>query len=80
MEDQQVVISDASPKKDGSEWAVAVPKYNKQFVEELKSRIHPSARRWDPQTKVWVVQDEWLRVAEEVIVKHFPDAEVFWYE
>ena len=80
MEEQEVLISDSSPKKDGSEWSISVPGYNKGFVNDLKTRIPPSARRWDPQTKVWVVQDEWLRVAEEIIMKYFPEAEVSWYE
>lgn len=78
METQEIVISDKSG--DGAEWAIAVPGYNKQFVEELKSRIHPSARRWDPQTQVWVVRDDWMPVAEEILVKYYPNAEVSWYE
>lgn len=78
---REIVISDATKEKDGSEWAIQAP-FNAQFRDELKTRIPPRERRWDPTRNSWVVANEWMEVAEEVIVKYFPpeEFEVSWYE
>lgn len=77
---KEVLISDATPRKTGEEWSIALPEYNPQFKDALKAAVPPSARRWDPQMKVWVVADEWMEVVEELVVRYFPNAQVNWYE
>lgn len=80
MSMQEIAISDASPGKSGDEWAIALPEYNPNFIEALKGMVPARLRRWNPQERVWVVDDSWMPAVEELLVKFFPEAEVTWYE
>ena len=47
-------MSKCSLTIDGGAIAVKAP-YDAGFVNELKTRVQPTERRWKPDTKQWVV-------------------------
>lgn len=55
---------------DGSAIAVKSP-YDAGFVNELKSRIQPTERRWKPEIKAWVVSPRHGKTAQELCEKYF---------
>jgi len=54
---------------------VAVP-YNFSFVEEIKQKVDKACRIWEPMFKVWIVNSKHREDIEDLIEKHFPNAEV----
>lgn len=68
----EIIISDATAKKTGEEWALQAPEYNPQFVEDMKTQIPVGERRWDPGRQAWVVTEKWLPVAEGILVRYWP--------
>lgn len=62
------------------EWTMVTPDYNKNFVEELKSKIPMDKREWQPGKKCWLIQGDWVHVAADIAYKYFPKAELGWVE
>ena len=50
-----------------------VPAIMADFLDELKSTIQPSHRKWDPDTKVWHVSDMFLEELIGMLKKYFDD-------
>ena len=55
---------------DGGAIAVKSP-YDAGFVNELKSRIQSTERRWKPEIKAWVVSPRHGKTAQELCEKYF---------
>ena len=55
---------------DGNAIAVKSP-YDAGFVNELKSRIQSTERRWKPEIKAWVVSPRHGKTAQELCEKYF---------
>jgi hypothetical protein len=50
--------------------------YCPRMLEDLKAAIPFRYRDWDPTHKVWTIDPAYVHVAIDVLLRHFPDAEV----
>src|SRR4051794_13550648 len=50
--------------------------YSAQLVDALKSAVPFRFRTWDPPSKVWLIEPAYVDVAIEVLLDHYPTAEV----
>jgi len=57
----------------GQGWVDVVSPYDRDYVEELKSSIQPSHRKWDPQSQVWHVNELYLEELVALLKKHFDE-------
>jgi hypothetical protein len=64
--DVTIRINNVTDKADFS-----TPKYNPQFVEELKAKT--KTRKWDPIYKQWTIDASELNTVEELIKKYYPE-------
>ena len=51
---------------------VSMP-YEPRCIEDLKSYLEPSGRRWNPDTKFWEVKEIYLETLITILKKHFGD-------
>jgi len=58
-------------RSDKKGWVDLHTPYDKNFVQELKDRIQPSHRQWNPGQGVWHVNELFLDVAVELTRKFF---------
>ena len=56
-------------------WLNVVTPYKKKFVEELKTWIQPSHRMWNPNARLWEVQEMHLEKLITLLEKHFDEVE-----
>jgi DNA helicase HerA-like ATPase len=45
--------------------------FNQSFVDDLKESIPPKQRHWDPEKKVWMVDEKNRKIVEDLIVRYF---------
>jgi hypothetical protein len=50
--------------------------YREALVDDLKQEIPARFRRWDPDDKVWRVMGAYAPAAIDLLLEHFPRAEV----
>ena len=54
-------------------WVELVTPFNELFVAELKSSIQPPHRKWDPEAKVWHVNEIYLDKVVPMLKKYFDE-------
>jgi len=57
--------------KDG--WCNVSMPYDRPCIEDIKSWIETSGRRWNPDTKFWEVKEIHLSTLVTILKKHFGD-------
>ena len=50
--------------------------FSQDLVDDLKAEIPARYRRWDPEAKVWRVMGAYAPAAVDLLLAHFPRAEV----
>lgn len=65
--------------EDSTEWTFEFPDYNKAAIDALKLEIPKTARSYNPDTYEWTVSEKYLEQLEDVLLRTWPNAEV-WYE
>mgnify|MGYP001558341190 CR=1 FL=1 len=63
-------------KTDIPDWLLMVSPYNKDFVEQFKATIPSAQRKWDPESKRWLIGEIYAVEIAELIKQHFPEAEI----
>lgn len=56
-------------------WLTLVTPYNADFVDELKSTIQPSHRRWDPVSKTWSINEIFLEELIPMLQRYYDSVE-----
>ena len=51
-------------------WAVRTP-YSKEFVEDFKAQVPRSLRSWNPEAKVWTIDDAALETVKDLTSRYF---------
>ena len=60
-------------KSEKPGWVCVVTPFIEDFVDELKERIAPSHRLWDPDKKWWLVNENYLEELIEIVQSHFDE-------
>lgn len=60
--------------KDG--WIYVRAPFDQEFVDELKKRISPAHRRWDPVEKLWKVDPSQDQRLVKIVKKYFGEPTV----
>ena len=60
-------------RSDTKGWVDVVSPYNADYIEDLKTVIQPSHRKWDPNQKVWRVSEIYLEELVGLLKMHFDE-------
>lgn len=55
-----------NPSRDGEHFIV-IGKFNQRLVDEIKDRIPPSGREWNPTAKFWKVKKKWHATLVQIV-------------
>lgn len=74
MSDEKTI--NVNPVDDSyEEWEFSFP-YSAPLNDELKTRVPSAERRWDPESKCWVVTDKWKEFTLGLVVRYLPGVRV----
>ena len=54
-------------------WLEVATPYRYQFVDELKSEIQTPHRKWNPDTKMWLVHESWVEELVKICARYFDE-------
>ena len=54
-------------------WLEVATPYRWQFVDELKAEIQPPHRKWNPDTKIWLVHESWTEELVKICTRYFDE-------
>jgi len=57
-------------------WVIVRTPFDRDFVDELKRKIPPAYRRWNPPDKTWKVDPSKDEVIIEIVTKYFGEPTV----
>ena len=54
-------------------WVDVISPFNSRYIEDLKTVIQPSHRKWDPDQRVWHVNEIFLEELVGLLKMHFDE-------
>ena len=62
-------------RSDRPGWVNVVTPWSQKFVDDIKTSIQPSHRKWNPDAKFWEVQEMHMELLITILQKHFDEVE-----